>query len=278
MAGRTPHLILVLAVLLVAGLALSPAILPKTAEVQVGMVIVVAVSALITLVFIMAAGFQALGLATERQALGLPQGSVRAMIALFLILIFVILSLYLFTTVAEDKGGTTSTFEGLTTAQVVALGFNVEEIKPNEAGTFDGKIRHGLPTEGRQLAQQLVTILGTLAAAVSAFYFGTTSVAGARAAITQRPAPTISRIEPSVGKQNDQIELRVFGSNLQLPSSVRLVRASEQIVATGVLASSGEVRGKVLLDKQPGDKWQLEVQTEDGPTARLADAFIINPP
>ncbi len=271
-----PYRTLIFAFLGIGGLVGSLKLFPGTAEVQIGMVIVIALSVLITLMFLMTTGFAALGLANSRQALALPPGSIRAMIALFLILVFVILSIYLFTTVAEDKGGTTASFTGLTSAELTALGVKFEDIRDdNGDGKFDGKIRNGLPTEGRQMAQQLVTILGTLAAAVSAFYFGSTSVAQARAAVTPRLPPVIGRIDPQEGQLNSDLTLSIFGRNLETPKKVRLVRGNEEMPAREVFASNDEIRCKVRIDKDAGEPWDVAVETEDGLSDRLSTAFTV---
>ena len=152
----------------------------------------------------MAAGFASLGLATPQHALGLPEGSIRALIALFLIMIFIMVSIHLFRTVS---GRTGVILKNLTSAQIVELGNRVADIEQNQAGTFDVTLRTGITAAGEQLALQLATILGTLVAAVSAFYFGTTTVASAqRAAETSRAGlpsatstPSIDNITPNSG-------------------------------------------------------------------------------
>jgi len=70
-------------------------------EIQMGLVIVIAVGTLLTLLFIVAAGFGRMNLTDATQALALPSGSIRSMIALILILIFIIFGLYLFREVGE---------------------------------------------------------------------------------------------------------------------------------------------------------------------------------
>src|SRR5205807_3929303 len=50
--------------------------------------------------FTVAAGFSAMKLTDPKQALGLPEGSIRAMIALVLIMIFIIFGIYLFRNVS----------------------------------------------------------------------------------------------------------------------------------------------------------------------------------
>src|SRR5439155_25746707 len=53
---------------------------PQSPEISIGVVIVVAVSALLLLLFWVALGFATLELADNTQALGLPEGSIRALI------------------------------------------------------------------------------------------------------------------------------------------------------------------------------------------------------
>src|SRR3990172_6889513 len=76
--------------------------------------------AVLVLLFMMAIAFDELGLGDPGQALGLPEGTVRAMIAVFLVVIFVVVGLYLFRIVAEDRGNL-ATLRGLTLAEVNAL-------------------------------------------------------------------------------------------------------------------------------------------------------------
>jgi PASTA domain len=90
------------------------------------------------------AAFAALRLTSPQKALGLPEGSIRAIIAITLILVFVIMSIYLVERVYTD---------------------NLSTDEANNAAT------------------QLLATVGTLVAAVSAFYFGTGAVkAGAEVA------------------------------------------------------------------------------------------------
>ena len=82
--------------LLIVSLGIIVATLPKDSEVQLGFLVVIAVIALISLLFTVAAGFSRLQLTDGKQAMGLPEGSIRALIALILIMVFVIVSIYVF--------------------------------------------------------------------------------------------------------------------------------------------------------------------------------------
>src|SRR6266540_6305215 len=90
------------------------------------------------------AAFHALELTSPKSAFGLPEGSIRAIIALVLVLIFVVMGIYL--------------------VEAVFL-------EPNASDA------------ARNAATQILATVGTLVAAVAAFYFGTAAVtAGTRAA------------------------------------------------------------------------------------------------
>jgi hypothetical protein len=131
--------------------------------VQLAAVIILGVTVVVNLVFIMAAAFQRMSLADQRQALGLPAGSVRALIAFFLIVLFMIIGVYLFHTINSD-------------------GANVSK-------------------DALGLAQQLLTTVATLVVAVSGFYFGTASTArGAK--IAQEAAETARDAKPGISTRS----------------------------------------------------------------------------
>lgn len=109
-------------------------------------------------------------------ALGLPEGSVRAVLALALVLVFAIMSVFLFDQL-ERPSGRLST--GLTAEQVGLLApgrvLSLEPEPSTDPQTFSVTLSSADPGAS-QLAQQLVTVLATLVTAVAAFYFGASSV------------------------------------------------------------------------------------------------------
>jgi hypothetical protein len=107
-------------------------------EIVIGMILVLGVSVLLLLLFLIAVGFNALNLSDPGEALGLPQGSIRALIALLLILVWVIVSIFLFTGIIP--------LDSIKNADAVKLG------------------------------QQFYTTMSTLVVAISAFYFGSNSI------------------------------------------------------------------------------------------------------
>jgi hypothetical protein len=113
----SPFMLIFFAALVLAGVAyvLKLDILPDTPESQIGVVIVLGASLLLVLLFIMSTGFTFLKLSNPREALGLPTGSVRALIALLLVLIFIMMGLFIFRSTAYVS---TSHLTGISVSQL----------------------------------------------------------------------------------------------------------------------------------------------------------------
>jgi hypothetical protein len=140
-------------------------------EIQTSIVIILGVIALMLLLFVMAGGFKRLGLDARDQPLGLPEGSIRAMISLILILIFVMFGMFLYRSI--NSGSFSGPIPGLTADQVQKMtnvGI-VEEDKKNR-DLYQVWITTNTNQDAKSLAQQLITTIGTLVVAVSGFYFG----------------------------------------------------------------------------------------------------------
>lgn len=150
----------------------------KTAPLQVllGSAVFIALIALIVVVF------ARLGLYDRSAPLGLPEGSVRALLALILLIIFIIFANVIFGQLSGAKGTQVVAYSGLSADQVSALPGKVETRTPmtavtGQAAAFEGTYRLETPSEdAANLGQQVVTGLLTLVAAISAFYFGSGSV------------------------------------------------------------------------------------------------------
>jgi hypothetical protein len=230
-------------------------------------------------VFLLVIGFARLNLTNQQQSLGLPSGSVRALIALSLIVVFAIYGLYLFGTFSSSI----VTLEGLEQKQV-------NEISPdkiiskttNGNGTFNVTIRVDISRESAQLAQQLITIVGTLIGAVAGFYFGTRSLATAGHVATPTQ-PEIHMITPSKVKPGGELEAgfqaEILGRDFHTPRVVKLIQPSKgkEIVATDILSSATKITCafKIAPEDQLG-KWNLIVVNEDGEKAELTEAFTVN--
>jgi len=136
---------------------------------------IIAVVFLLSTLSLMSVIFREINVSDQRQALGLPAGSVRAIIAVGLVVIFIIFVTFLYYDQASSPSRslpdltreqynsippeqilscyTETTSEGETVYQVI--------LKPPEKSAAS-----------QDLAKQVVTLLGTLMAAVASFYFG----------------------------------------------------------------------------------------------------------
>src|SRR5207248_5074342 len=87
--------------------------------------------------------------------------------------------------------------------------------------------------------------------------------------------PEIKDVIPAEAKKGEQIDLRVTGSGFRLPKTVRLVRSKEEMVCTEILSGDTIVHCRLLIDKEPGEKWDVVVENEDGKQARKDAVFSI---
>lgn len=133
------------------GWLISPGLRYENAAIPLTLILISGVAALMASLYIGGVIFNILKLSDSNEALGLPKGSVRALIALSLIVIYALMSVFLF----QEIGGT----------------------EPPNA-------------EAINIAQQTLTTISTLVVAVAGFYFGTRSVETAKRAV-EKPSITI---------------------------------------------------------------------------------------
>ena len=289
-------------------------------EVQMGLLVVAAIATLMTVLFIVAAGFSSMKLTDSSQPLGLPEGSVRAMIALVLIMVFIIFGIYMFriTGAGSQTYLGAMSFEDMRKLDPKASGWKsmivaraadivtplgkmssedmrkldpkasgwktiiVKELKDGSSNVWSVKESDyynvssviEIGDDGRRLAQQLITTVGTLVVAVAGFYFGSSATKGP---INGRatPNPVIKDVTPREGEKGKQIDLKVVGSGFASAKGVRLVRGAEEMVGTDVISNDTRISCKLTIDKEPDGKWDLLVENEDGKQARLAEVFTI---
>lgn len=230
------------------GIMISTLFPSQAYELVLGLIIILGASVLTILLFIMSAAFSALHLNDPNQALGLPQGSIRAMIALLLIIVWAIVSVSIFRFVAFGSGTT----------------------GPGPAASPDGI----------KLAQQLFTTMSTLVVAVASFYFGSSTVRNAFTAM-QPPRPTLLKLFPTSGEVGQAaLAMTIIGKNfLAPPKVVRLVLGTAELYATSITFSNTDVSlidCEISIDttQAPG-MWDLVVTGDDGGDYRLAKAFKI---
>jgi membrane protease YdiL (CAAX protease family) len=148
-------------------------------EIYTGIGIVVGIAALIVLLAFLAKRFKELGVENKNEALGLPAGSIRALIALFLLLVFVVFSIYLFRQVSSPPDDWV--YRGqLNAEERAALGNAIYSAIPISGTNTLSDVWIRIDSDNQaaqQLAQQIITATLTLVTAVSSFYFASRTAA-----------------------------------------------------------------------------------------------------
>ncbi len=146
-------------------------------EIILPLVVITGIVALLATLAITAATFGLFNLSDSKQALGLPAGSIQAVIALSLILIFAVVALY-------ASGGTKSQefkSTGLTRAQLRSIPpqqiVQIQRVKSkNQKKASYTVVRSVEDQNAREINIQLLSTVSTLVIAVAGFYFGSKSV------------------------------------------------------------------------------------------------------
>jgi hypothetical protein len=137
---------------------------------------VLGVSIFLILLTFMSFVFTAVKIGNKNEALGLPPGSIRAVIALCLVVVFVIFVVFLYGDLANPPPGRSlvniSQEQYNKISPEVMFSSNVSDNKTGQT-LYDVELI-GIPKSqaAQDLAKQIITLVGTLMAAVSSFYFG----------------------------------------------------------------------------------------------------------
>ncbi|MGY8704627.1 hypothetical protein RAD16_02640 [Bradyrhizobium sp. 18BD] len=170
------------------------------------LIVILGVTVLLIVIGLVAFSFQAINLGNRKEALGLPSGSVRAIIALMLLVVFSIMSIFLFNSLSAPP---LRTLEHVTQSGLNDMGARVTVIRkqaePPPAAAAGAAAAEPLYTVTFQeangpagdLAKQLIVMLGTLVTAVASFYFGASNVVSAQKALA------VARNEPENAKPDE---------------------------------------------------------------------------
>jgi hypothetical protein len=253
--------------------------------------------------------FSILGLANKDQAMGLPEGSIRAVIALSLIVLFAILSVFLYKSIYT--GGRINTIVNLSDmerTQFIRDHANARDIGSAISKDTDGqpivaKDKDGHPVKNDDgtprylydvsysstnaasddFAKQLLVLLGTLMTAITSFYLGagtaTSAAAATQTAISAIPPPTVSGIDPksqSISKDGTTIHLKVTGNNLNIITHVTIVSAGVQIVGTNVASNPTQVTCDLNVANATPGVWDVVVDDGGSKSATLPGALTIS--
>jgi hypothetical protein len=246
-------------------------------EVRLPVLAISGVIALLLALAIVAGAFTLFNLANAREALGLPEGSVRAVIALSLIVLFAILSVYLYTDLS--RGGL-HTVPNLDASQKDELLKSIPPVQVlasiADAATpqhFTVLYRDG-NAAGQDVAKQILVMIGTLMTAVASFYFGAkTSTAPVDPA--PRPKPTLRSIAPDTAALGT-FDLEINGDSLDLIKEVKIALGARQIIASGVVSSTSVIKCELTVPaSETTGKWTVIATDGAGQSVQLANALTL---
>jgi hypothetical protein len=206
------------------------------------------------------------GLQDPTQALGLPPGSMQAVIALSLVVLFAILSIFLFTSMSVQS---IRSLPGLSVVdrdnQIGRLGASFAGFKADfdskgvAAGTYTIFVRDpsepGLEARN-DIAKQLLILIGTLMTSAVGFYFGSrATAAGASAAVAanqqtaDQARPVIDKVEPAAALPRGQpTPVKVTGTGLSGASIIIRQGGGPPLHVTSVVATDTEFTCTVTPD------------------------------
>lgn len=200
------------------------------------------VSVLLVSLALVSISFATFELSDKTQALGLPEGSIRAVIALALLVIFAIVAFALYASLSV----------------------------PVPTGTTRD-------ASSVEFAKQLLTLVGTLVTSLASFYFGAKTATSTQIVDTTKSAPSLRSVDPpSYDLTNGMmVTLKVAGDNLDLIKEAKIVKGNDQIVASKVLSNASEVTCDLLLQATSAGMWDIVVTDGMGRQAKLPGALTI---
>jgi hypothetical protein len=259
---------------------------------------------LILLLTVVAMIFSILGLANKDQAMGLPEGSIRAVIALSLIVLFAILSVFLYKSISEGKVNTIAQLSDTDRKQFIRDHANLPDIQSEVSKDNDGKEIAARGADGKPLknedgtpqylydvtysgttnaasqdfAKQLLVLLGTLMTAISSFYLGAgTATSAATASQTGASTkPTLSGISPTTfAISGGTLHLDVAGADLNIFTNAKIVKGAVQLVGTNVSSNANHVVCDIDVSKASQGSWDVVVDDGSSRSASLPGALTL---
>jgi hypothetical protein len=222
--------------------------------------VIVLIAGFVTVTLVLYMGtmvLRALDLGSPAEALGMPEGSIRALIAMSLILIFAIVGFF----VLKSGDGQAGASHGVTQAQIDAMRTDGTRIVSQrlidvQPVPVAGQERYDIETvlsasdDSHDFALQLLTTVSTLVVAVAGFYFGAQSVDQAtktmkeQQTLLRRPppgaAPTIVGAEPDANAAAAADDGAGDGTDEPEVSEVDSVGDDDDEARDDVLASAEE--------------------------------------
>ena len=262
------------------------------------MLAIAGVVALLGSLALVSISFSLVNMGDKTQALGLPQGSVRAVIALSLVVLFAILTVYLFSSLntPQQFREVASCMDDGTSAQMLTQQRSGELMTrvpvENAAGTCKGLsgqrynvlIQQPANPDAIDFAKQLLVLIGTLVTSVASFYFGSKAVGEARDVVAGlNVQPWVHGVEPATLTQGGKdLTLDLLGTGLNGARQVQVSRTGEApLNAISVTSNDNRVHAKfnVPPDAPLDDPaWDVTVTDGQGRSFRLPAAVKIVAP
>lgn len=250
-----------------------------------------AIGGVVVLIFMLAAVamvFSALGLSNRELAMGLPEGSIRAVIALSLIVLFSILSIFLYQGVSRGNVVTIAEMSVADRTEFIKAHPNALDLQSvptnGKAGFFDVSYRSANPASD-DFAKQLLVLLGTLMTAITSFYLGAGTVTSAVKAGNEPGGPAAATA-PSPGSvlpathsiAAGPLDLTIKGTNLNVITNVRIVKAgSPAITATKVMSSPNQITCTFDVSHASQGIWDIEMDDGGSKSAKLPGKLSLTP-
>lgn len=225
---------------------------------------------------VFAALMNVVGLSDKTQALGLPEGSIRAIIALALVGLFAVLASTVMT------GNSVLLKPDATEKDIIAIRNNNTTLSiivvpnPPPADKKEQTYKVSTPSgPADDFMKQMLTLVGTLMTAITAFYFGGRTAAPSDPG---RSPPKLSAVTNTpVTLDGHPAKIELSGSDLNNVKSVRVYRGDTQYVAQGVLSNGSQVLAFIPFapaDQKDGT-WSVAVTDDIGRVATLADGLTV---
>jgi len=242
---------------------------------------ILGVTLLLATLAIVSIAFGSFGLSDKTQALALPEGSVRSVIALSLVVIFAILAVFLFGSLREGSSLHEMTVPSFDKADFMKrYPAALDIVDTSENGRHTVTFRLPADPVGVDFAKQLLVLVGTLMTAVSSFYFGSktaTSAAAQAADGTRLPLKPLSIHPTSHARASGNLPLTIIGENLNPVTTVRIVSGGTPIAATTVKSNATSVDCTIPIDATttPTGTWDVVVADAGNRDATLKGALTI---
>jgi hypothetical protein len=174
-------------------------------EVGLPILLVAGLIALVAALAILVGTFSIFGLSNPSAAFGVPEGTLQAVIAMMIIMIFAITSLYLNASLKE------TTFKSTNISQLQLAAIPADQIRSIKAhkapdGTTVYNVDRAVANSvGDDFAKQLLTTLSTLVVAIVGFYFGAKSVESGVAAGSTPPTNSTLPVTSGEAKEGSTL-------------------------------------------------------------------------